>query len=218
VLHPPEEVNISAYRLCTLVCLGVVPFLFLSAESFAQDALPGVADDVELGRRIYVEGILPSGAPLQGTRFGSTTVSGAAAACVSCHRPSGMGQVEGDILVPPISGNFLYATSKDKQFAVMDPRVSKLLNQAHEPYTELSLAEAINHGKNNSGIEMGVAMPRYTNCRKKGRRECTYSDSGQVKRSGCESWNHCISKSESGTRSAFRLKRRLCFGVFRKTW
>lgn len=131
---------------------------------FAEEAASGVsatANELELGRRIYVEGVLPSGAKLAGTRFGSTTVSGAEAACTTCHRPSGMGQVEGDIIVPPITGNYLYATRKEKRYAVMDPRVSKLLNQAHDPYTDQTLAEAINHGKNNSGREMAVAMPRY---------------------------------------------------------
>jgi hypothetical protein len=72
-----------------------------------------------------------------------------------------MGQVEGDIIVPPITGNYLFATGKEKRFAVMDPRVSKLLNQAHDPYNESTLVDAINHGKNNSGREMTVAMPRY---------------------------------------------------------
>jgi hypothetical protein len=72
-----------------------------------------------------------------------------------------MGQVEGDLLVPPITGNFLYATRLDKQYAVMDPRVSKIFNQAHEAYTDASLLEAIDHGRNNSGGEMTVAMPRY---------------------------------------------------------
>ena len=124
-------------------------------------AIEATAADVEIGRRIYVEGKLPSGEPLKGTRFGTTPVSGVAAACVSCHRPSGMGQVEGDIVVPPITGKYLYAKRGDKILAVMDPRVSKLFNQKHDPYNDTSLAEAIVRGKNNSGIEMVNAMPRY---------------------------------------------------------
>ncbi len=131
---------------------------------FAEEIASGVsaaANELELGRRIYEEGILPSGEALSGIRFGSTSVSGAQAACITCHRPSGMGQVEGDIIVPPITGNYLFASRKDKRFAVMDPRVSKSLNQTHDPYNDQTLAEAINHGKNNSGREMAVAMPRY---------------------------------------------------------
>lgn len=108
-----------------------------------------------------MEGVLPSGAELTGIRFGSTTVSGAKAACVNCHRRSGMGQVEGDIQVSPISGNFLFATKADKQLAMMDPRVSKFFNQAHDPYTEPTLTDAILRGKNIQGREMNVAMPRF---------------------------------------------------------
>jgi hypothetical protein len=116
---------------------------------------------LEIGRRIYVDGILPSGAPLTGLRHGNAEVSGAEAACVNCHRPSGMGQVEGDIQVPPISSNYLFAKQADKYRALMDPRVSKSLNQTHDPYTDASRTDAILHGKNSFGREMNVAMPRY---------------------------------------------------------
>lgn len=137
--------------------LGVL----LPVIAFAQNMAPAVSDEVEAGRRIYLEGILPSGAALTGTRFGSTRVSDAAAACVNCHRHSGMGAVEGDIQVPPITGNFLFATGHDRQLTTMDPRVSKRFNQAHDPYTDASLANAILHGINNRGREMSVVMPRF---------------------------------------------------------
>ena len=168
---PAGEVKISANRLVTSACLGVAVFLLTAVQAdaqdsapvsaLAQDAVPISANEQEMGRRIYEEGVLPSGAELTGKRFGKANVSGVAAACVNCHRRSGMGQVEGDIMVPPITGNFLYATRKDKQLAVMDPRVSKFFNQAHDPYTDQTLFEAINQGKNNSAREMNAAMPRY---------------------------------------------------------
>lgn len=118
-------------------------------------------DELALGQRIYVEGVLPSGASLTGLRFGNTMISGAAAACVNCHHRSGMGSVEGDIQVPPITGNFLFSPNGDQHLATMDPRVSKRFNQAHDPYTDESLAKAILHGENSNGREMSVLMPRY---------------------------------------------------------
>lgn len=139
------------------IMLGLSP----SAAAAEQAALPDAAKQLELGRRIYVEGILPSGAALTGTRFGNATVSGADAACVNCHRPSGMGEVEGDIQVPPITGKFLFSGASDKQLATMDPRVSKEFNKTHAPYTQVSLAAAIRHGVNVGGRDMDVAMPRY---------------------------------------------------------
>jgi len=150
-------------KIVTLFSLAITlchSFSVMGGELLAVS--PASADEFEMGRRIYVEGRLPSGAPLTASRFGSATISGSQIACVNCHRPSGMGQVEGDIQVPPIAGNFLFANKSDKNLAVMDPRVSKSLNQAHEPYTATSLADAILRGRNNQGREMSVTMPRYS--------------------------------------------------------
>lgn len=126
-----------------------------------QAAETATSEELEIGRRIYQEGLLPSGAPLQGARKTGSSVSGTAAACMSCHRRSGLGGVEGDIQVAPISGRFLYARLEDKALATMDPRIGKRMNQAHEPYTAESLSIAIRRGVNNSGREMSVVMPRY---------------------------------------------------------
>jgi cytochrome c553 len=147
--------HVAGFMLAMSCCFS------LPAVAMEQEGSAAGAADLESGRRIYVEGVLPSGAALTGTRFDSSVVSGAQAACISCHRRSGMGQVEGDLQVPPITGNFLFAPKTEKHLAMMDPRVSKSLNQSHDPYTQASLAEAIIHGRNNRGREMSVAMPRY---------------------------------------------------------
>jgi cytochrome c553 len=118
------------------------------------------AADVEIGRRIYGEGRVASGALLEGTRFGAVAVSGAEAACVKCHRRSGMGAVEGDILVPPISGPGLFDVGK-AVMATMDPRRGKLLNQAHPPYSDATAARAMREGINVGGRQMNIMMPRY---------------------------------------------------------
>lgn len=133
--------------------------LLLSGAMLAFSAC--AADELEIGRRIYREGILPSGAPLQGARIGGAMVSGAAAACMHCHRRSGMGAVEGDIQISPINGRFLFAQREDKALATMDPRVGKRMNQAHDPYNFQSLDKAIRYGVNNRGLEMNAVMPRY---------------------------------------------------------
>lgn len=118
------------------------------------------ADDVELGRRIYREGKLPSGQPLQGKRFDEVIVSGPQAACVNCHRSSGMGAVEGNLLVPPITGKFLFPSDEVK-VATMDQRRRKTFNQLHAPYTEESFANALRSGQDVSGRQMQVVMPQY---------------------------------------------------------
>ncbi len=141
--------------------LGAVLGLLLPLAALAQAPAPGSAEELALGRRIYNEGMLSAGTELTGMRLGHAAVPGAPVACVNCHRRSGMGQVEADILVPPITGNFLYAEPNEKRIATMDPRVSKLFNQAHEPYTDAMLEAAIRDGLNSEGREMSAAMPRY---------------------------------------------------------
>jgi cytochrome c553 len=142
----------SAVRTGSLLTLALMSSLVVASES----------SEVEAGRKIYLEGVLPSGKLLSGLRFSTTPVSGAAAACVNCHRPSGMGSVEGDTQVAPIASNYLFHTGEDKPVATMDPRVSKRFNQAHDAYTDAALAQAIRGGTNNQGLEMHGLMPRYT--------------------------------------------------------
>jgi mono/diheme cytochrome c family protein len=149
----------SALLLRIIAGLGLV--LSLSAPVWAQSTAASNAEQLEIGRRIYNDGVLADGRPLQGLRFGNAPGQGAEVACVACHRPSGLGQVEGGTSVPPIAGNFLFATAADKRLVNMDPRVSKLFNQAHDPYTQASLTHAIVNGTNNRGQEMSAAMPRY---------------------------------------------------------
>jgi ABC-type branched-subunit amino acid transport system substrate-binding protein/cytochrome c553 len=134
------------------------PFWLIFCLLIPLTAICGESD-IEKGRRIYMQGVLPSGAPLQGMRTGED-YSGKQAACVSCHRPSGMGSVEGDIQVPPITGHYLYRTG-ELMLTTMDPRSGKRFNQAHEPYADATLALAISKGQHVSGRDMSELMPRY---------------------------------------------------------
>ncbi|MBK8814899.1 MAG: ABC transporter substrate-binding protein [Methylococcaceae bacterium] len=118
-------------------------------------------DLIELGRRIYVEGILPSGKSLQGTRAKSVQVEGDAAACETCHRRSGMGSLEGNIVVPPITGRFLFATDDNRPIALVDPRAPKNVTRAHAPYNEKSFGKALLNGLSVSGRNMNALMPQY---------------------------------------------------------
>ena len=61
-----------------------------------------VPDNVllETGRRIYEDGMLPGGEPLRAMRPEGFVLEGRHAACVTCHRRSGMGSVEGQSTAP----------------------------------------------------------------------------------------------------------------------
>lgn len=116
---------------------------------------------VAAGKRIYESGVLANGTSLVGKRKDGTTVSGAAAACTHCHRPSGMGQVESDIQVAPISGRFLFPQEGEKPLATMDPRYGKRMSIKREPHTDSSLATALNTGLGSNGQTLNPLMPRY---------------------------------------------------------
>lgn len=139
-------------HLLTICLLGLLPVMAM-AEAEKTDL-------IEQGRRIYQEGILSSGKELEGSRSGHVAFKGAQAACVSCHKRSGMGSVEGDTLIAPINGNYLFAPDKT-QVVNMNPRSGKKFNQTHPAYDEGSLAAAIATGTNNSGRKMQALMPNY---------------------------------------------------------
>lgn len=155
----PEIRRESSWRLCSawLVCL------WLATSTFAVYAEQPVTSDseVEIGRRIYMEGILPSGKPLQGKRMDTVQLEGASAACETCHRRSGMGSLEGNIVVTPINGRFLFSTDENRPIALMDQRAPKNVTRAHDPYSEASFTKALHEGVNVDGKPMNPLMPKY---------------------------------------------------------
>jgi hypothetical protein len=135
-----------------------------SAEAAAGASQLGLSGDprvIEIGRRIYLDGVRADGQPLVGTRLdGRIPMSGAAAACVMCHRRSALGAVEGPYQVAPISGRYLF--DQDRRAVVsMNRRGNKSFNPRHEPYTLTAMAEAVRSGRHESGRELEPLMPRY---------------------------------------------------------
>ena len=57
-------------RIAACVLLAAVLGTALPATAVEQVLIPVTHDEVEIGRRIYVDGILPSGAALKGMRHG----------------------------------------------------------------------------------------------------------------------------------------------------
>lgn len=114
-----------------------------------------------LGQRLYEQGIDASGKPLTGVRFDKSTVSGADAACINCHRKSGMGGVEGTTVVTPINAEFLFHRTK-LTLAIVDPRIRMGFNFPQKSYTEDGVKKAITQGIKVDGSPLGSLMPRYT--------------------------------------------------------
>ncbi len=137
--------------------------LILVACSFTVQAEPSTSDSaqIELGRRIYVEGILPSGEHLKGTRINSDEVEGSTAACETCHRRSGMGSLEGGIVATPITGRFLFHAKDDHPLALLDISAARNITKISEPYTEESFAKAVREGIKVNGKTLNPLMPKY---------------------------------------------------------
>jgi hypothetical protein len=138
-----------------------------AAPEDAQGRAPMAAQRMRLAERIYRKGILPSGEPLRGVRAGSE-VLGPEAACVLCHRRSGMGTIEGSRIVSPITGRFLYET-RARAFAELDAGHTRGPDLAHafgrnrtrEPYTDQTLIAALREGVVPGGGRLEELMPRY---------------------------------------------------------
>ncbi len=154
-----------------------------AAESSGA-ADPADADPVTLGRRIYREGILPSGQPLQGISQANVTLVGADAACATCHRRSGYGSSEGPIEVRSITASALFGerepqrtvedgmvattglspaeAARVKAAALRQVRTAAFTGSRQRPaYDHVSLARAITVGIDASGHKMNASMPRY---------------------------------------------------------
>jgi hypothetical protein len=110
-----------------------------------------------VGEAIYLEGVLGSGAPLAGTRAGAESVTGGQAACVNCHRRSGLGSQESRSNIPPITGQFLFhpLTGGPELPYIPGSRLNR------QPYTDATLARVIREGVDADGRRLSYLMPRF---------------------------------------------------------
>jgi hypothetical protein len=127
--------------------------------------------DPELGRRIYREGVLPSGRPLAATVQAGIAVEGAQLACASCHRRSGFGASEGGVYVPRVTGPALFQPQQLRRADLFrslyqevqpTPYRERLRDPRLRPaYTPETLAVALREGRDPSGRTLAPLMPRY---------------------------------------------------------
>jgi len=112
------------------------------------------------GEAIYRQGLLPSGALLRGEREAGMSIEGLKAACMTCHRPSGLGTTEGQIVVPPIIGKYLFRSHSTNVKDLSLPHVVGY-RSTREPYTDETLAMAIREGRAPNGRSLNYLMPRF---------------------------------------------------------
>ncbi len=108
----------------------------------------------EVGRALYLEGRRPDGTPLLARRSGGVAVSGAQAACVNCHRRSGLGGTEGLSHVPPVTGDALLQSQPPGK----GPSAT---GRGRPAYTRAALLRALQEGVDPAGRTLHYLMPRY---------------------------------------------------------
>ena len=118
------------------------------------------AAPLDVGRQIYLRGVLGSGQPLEATRESGPRSTGLDAACVNCHQHSGFGSGEVRTQVPPVAGRYLFhpraRSTEQRDLPFVDG-----MRLDREPYTPKTLAGAIRDGINSEGKPLGYLMPRF---------------------------------------------------------
>ena len=151
------------YRL-VVAAAGMVTLLTLWASgSSGETGRPRQSPEEteRLGERLYRQGILPSGEPVQSFVKGDLPVPGTAFSCESCHLRSGLGSVEGGVVTPATTGRILYQPLQPsyKGYKLSDKIYPLPLRRP--AYTDETLAEAIRTGIDPAGRELNDVMPRY---------------------------------------------------------
>jgi hypothetical protein len=130
----------------------------------AMQPAHGVDDAAAPGRRIYELGVGDDGLPLRAISAGNSSLVGSMAACLACHRRSGMGSREGRLAVSPVTGPILY--TRATPFWPSRPgraaqQVAPLRQDSRSAYDDASLARAIRQGIDPDGRLLDPLMPRY---------------------------------------------------------
>lgn len=112
------------------------------------------------GQSIYLNGALGSGGPLVGLRGGGSEQRGREAACVNCHQRSGLGSREGEIFIPPITGDYLFHPHEHSGDQPVLPYVASMRSN-RSPYDDETLARAIRAGIDSNGRPLSYLMPRF---------------------------------------------------------
>lgn len=145
-------------RLFSGICLALALFcLFHPPPALAETRSP--AELLRLGERMYREGLLPSGEPMQAVVKGDIPVPGTVFSCESCHMRSGLGSIEGTVYTPPTNGAQLFRPRK-KYYKGVEIKYNETSERRPE-YTDESLAILIRSGVDPSGRVLDDIMPFY---------------------------------------------------------
>lgn len=151
-------------RFLVLAFAGVaLQFGFALENACAEPTKPlrSAEEQLRIGERMYREGVLASGEPMQAVVKGDILIPGTSFTCVSCHLRSGLGSIEGGVVTPPTTGKMLYKPL-NLQHKNVEADKKYFPPIEHRPaYTDETLAAAIRGGVEPTGVIMNPVMPRY---------------------------------------------------------
>lgn len=112
-----------------------------------------------VGQSLYRDGLRASGEPVRAIVQKNVALNGADAACVKCHRRSGLGGSEGQNPIRPIAGRLLFSQGKPESAGRRAIAASSAA--LRPPYSRASLARALREGIDPAGRPLDALMPRY---------------------------------------------------------
>jgi len=150
----------------------IMSALFLTIASGAVEAdnlvirVGGLSQEeaLRLGEKMYRDGILPSGRPMQALVQGDVPVDSTVFSCSSCHLRSGLGSIEGQVVTYPVDGITLYQPMTRAwlmRWTAGSRYARSATGDIRSAYDDNSLAVAIRGGVNPDGKTLNYVMPRY---------------------------------------------------------
>ncbi|NJO14841.1 MAG: c-type cytochrome [Thioploca sp.] len=167
---------------CSMILVGLALLnTLVSATTERQSLLPLSSvslneEQIALGKQIYRQGFSSANHPVTAIVQGDVTFDGSQFTCINCHRRSGMGAIEGNRIVPPVTGLALYNSSDwfwtdIENLATRDTLTASPANpfslssglayRKRPAYTDNTLAQAIREGIDSNGQPFSPLMPRY---------------------------------------------------------
>jgi len=145
--------NVHSHTLVGCIFLLLV-FTLTSVQVHAD-----ATSSVELGERIYRDGISANGNSVTAIGPGGLPITGNQTTCARCHGRSGYGSSEGSIITPSISGKTLYIAKEISHRELASTRRSGA--GVRPAYTDTTLRRAILEGIGANGHSLGQLMPRF---------------------------------------------------------
>ncbi len=159
---PARSANIARNAVRKATCYSAISLITILLSSTSTFASYINQDAILAGKNIYLHGKLSSGENVIATIVDDVLLTGKQAACVNCHRHSGLGSNEGSSTAPAITGEILFFEKKIKAHRFISNPTKTPSKLDRPAYTKNSLKNTLLTGVDINGKPLDRLMPRYT--------------------------------------------------------